>query len=214
MERQLLWDIGHPDAFATNGKFHTALLDEMDFALNRASFQEVGFSNGNYYNTYCNARVTLADGRIYVFGGHDMQSQNGLYKVNIFDPETEGWIARTRPCTVDNWRRDPFGATLFASNPDARFYENCNPLELRNTQPSDPSDGKYARWYPTVPLPNNTVLIIGGTDQDATAGPDPLAAQKGIQDQPSRAPAAASCDPESRQAEIRARSRRGVRNAG
>src|SRR5687767_11115348 len=28
MERQLLWDIGHPDAFKTNGKFHTALLDE------------------------------------------------------------------------------------------------------------------------------------------------------------------------------------------
>ncbi|HEY0592579.1 MAG TPA: hypothetical protein VGF40_12485, partial [Thermoanaerobaculia bacterium] len=58
MERQLLWDIGHPDAFRNAGKFHTALLDESDFALNRASFDEVGFSRGNYYNTYCNARVT------------------------------------------------------------------------------------------------------------------------------------------------------------
>jgi len=184
MERQLLWDIGHPDAFRTNGKFHTALLDEADFALNRPSFKEVGFSKGNYYNTYCNARVTLADGRIYVFGGHDMQSQNGLYKVNVFDPETESWIPRARPCTIDNWRADPFGLTLFASDPAARNYPGCNQLDIQSTQPSDPSDGKYARWYPTaVPLPNNTVLIIGGTDQDASVGPDPLAAQKGIQDQ-------------------------------
>lgn len=184
MERQLLWDLSHPDAFRTNGKFHTALLDEEDFALNRASFKEVGFSKGNYYNTYCNARVTLADGRIYVFGGHDMQSQNGLYKVNIFDPETETWVPRARPCTVDNWRRDPFGLDLFAADPGARHYANCNPLDIRNTQPPEPSDGKYARWYPSAfPLPDGTVLIIAGTDQDASVGPDPLAAEKGRNDQ-------------------------------
>ena len=86
MERQLLFDPFHPDAFKNTGKFHTALLDENDFALNRAAFAENGYSKGNFYNTYCNARVTLADGRVYVFGGHDMQSNNGLYKVNIFDP--------------------------------------------------------------------------------------------------------------------------------
>src|SRR5262249_57149440 len=28
MERQLLFDIAHPDAFKNSGKFHTALLDE------------------------------------------------------------------------------------------------------------------------------------------------------------------------------------------
>jgi hypothetical protein len=184
MERQLLWDLGHPDAFKNNSKFHTALLDEDDFALNRASFKEVGFSAGNFYNTYCNARVTLADGRIYVFGGHDMQSQNGLYKVNIFDPETETWVPRARPCTIDNWRKDPFGMNLFAADPEARHYPGCNQLDIRNTQPPEPSDGRYARWYPTaVPLPNNTVLIIGGTDQDASVGPDPLAADKGRNDQ-------------------------------
>lgn len=183
MERQLLWDLGHPDALKTNNKFHTALLSEEDFALNRSSFKEVGFSKGNYYNTYCNARVTLADGRIYVFGGHDMQSQNGLYKVNIFDPNTETWVPRARPCTVDNWRQDPFGLSLFAADPDARNYPDCDQLDIRNTQPPEPSDGKYARWYPSaVPLPNNTVLIIGGTDQDASAGPDPQAAEKGLQD--------------------------------
>src|SRR5919112_4525104 len=51
IERQLLFDLGHPDAFKTNGKFHTTLLDEADFALNRAAFIENGSSKGNFYNT-------------------------------------------------------------------------------------------------------------------------------------------------------------------
>lgn len=185
MERQLLFDLGHPDAFKNNGKFHTALLDEDDFALNRAAFEEVGFSKGNFYNTYCNARVTLADRRVYVFGGHDMQSQNGLFKVNIFDPETESWAPRAKPCTRDNWDKDPFGRQLFASDPNARDFPGCNQRDIRSTQPSDPSDMKYARWYPSaLPLPDGTALILAGTDQDARVGPDPLAAQKGKNDQP------------------------------
>src|SRR5918996_3009051 len=65
MERQLLFDINHPAAFANSGKFHTALLDEADFAMNRAAFAENGYSRGMFYNTYCNARVTLSDGRVY-----------------------------------------------------------------------------------------------------------------------------------------------------
>ncbi|MGH3861614.1 hypothetical protein, partial [Actinokineospora sp.] len=162
--------------------FHTALLDEDDFALNRAAFTEVGFSRGMYYNTYCNARVTLADGRVYVFGGHDMQSQNGLYKVNIFDPETETWAPRARPCTLDNWKRDPFGEQLFAGDPEARNYPGCDQRDIRSTQPADPSDMKYARWYPSaVALPDGTVLLLAGTDQDASVGPDPLATEKGQQ---------------------------------
>ena len=181
MERQLLFDPFHPSAFATNSKFHTALLNEQDFALNRPAFTEVGYSKGNFYNTYCNARTTLADGRVYVFGGHDMQSQNGLYKVNIFDPETETWIPRAQPCTRSNWAQDPFGSQLFALDPNAENYTGCNQLSLLSTQPADPSDGKYGRWYPSaVPLPNNTVLIIGGTDQDASVGPDPQRRQKGL----------------------------------
>src|SRR5688500_991596 len=99
MERQLLFDINHPDAFKNSGKFHTALLDEADFAMNRAAFSESGYSQGMVYNPYCNARVTLSDGRVYVFGGHDMQSNNELYKVNIFDPQPETWVRRRKPCT-------------------------------------------------------------------------------------------------------------------
>src|SRR5688572_19803160 len=180
MERQLLFDINHPAAFRTSGKFHTALLDEDDFALNRAAFAENGYSKGMRYNTYCNARVTLSDGRVCVFGGHDMQSNNGLYKVNVFNPDTETWVERAEPCTRSNWRTDPFGKTLFAGNPDAPFYPGCDPRDQQSTQPSDPSDQKYARWYPSaIPLPNGWVLVVGGFDQDNSVPPDPNRAAKG-----------------------------------
>src|SRR5829696_7142899 len=185
MERQLLFDIGHADAFKNTGKFHTALLDENDFALNRAAFQENGYLKGMFYNTYCNARVTLANGRVYVFGGHDMQSDNGLYKVNIFDPETESWVLRREPCTRSNWASDPFGSILFATNPNAQFYLGCDPRDQQSTQPSEPSDQKYARWYPSaIPLPNDMVLVVGGFDQDNSVGPDPNRVTKGRQNIP------------------------------
>ena len=174
MERQLLFDISHPDAFRNSGKFHTALLDEADFAMNRAAFAENGCSKGMFYNTYCNARVTLADGRVYVFGGHDMQSDNGLYKVQVFDPETETWRKRREPCTRSNWKNDPFGLELFGRNPNAQFYDNCDPRDQQSTQPSEPSDQKYARWYPSAAaLPNNMILVLGGFDQDNSVPPDP-----------------------------------------
>jgi Domain of unknown function (DUF1929)/Kelch motif len=184
MERQLLFDLNHPDAFANSGKFHTALLDEADFAMNRAAFAENGYSRGLFYNTYCNARVTLSDGRVYVFGGHDMQSNNGLYKVNIFDPETETWVRRTEPCFRQNWTKDRFGLQLFAGDPNAPFYPNCDPRDQQSTQPSDPSDQKYARWYPSaIPLPNNQVLVVGGFDQDNSVPPDPARVEKGQNNQ-------------------------------
>ena len=180
MERQLLFDISHPDAFDNTGKFHTALLDENDFAMNRAAFAENGYSKGMYYNTYCNARVTMADGRVYVFGGHDMQSNNGLYKVNIFDPETEEWVERREPCTRSNWNDDPFGLILFSTNPNAQFYPGCDPRDQQSTQPSEPSDQRYSRWYPSaIPMPNDMVLVIGGFDQNNATPPDPDRAAKG-----------------------------------
>src|SRR3989441_1791322 len=180
MERQLLFDINHPDAFENSGSFHAALLGASDFALNRAAFAENGYSKGMFYNTYCNARVTLADGRVYVFGGHDMQSDNGLYKVQVFDPETETWRTRKQPCTRENWTHDRFGRDLFARDPNAQFFDHCDPRDQQSTQPSEPSDQTYARWYPSaIALPNDTVLVVGGFDQDNTKAPDPLRVEKG-----------------------------------
>lgn len=184
MERQLLFDPAHPDAFRNTGKFHTAVLDEHDFALNRAAFAQNGYKKGMFYNTYCNARVTLSDGRVYVFGGHDMQSSNGLFKVNIFDPESEEWVRRTQSCTRASWHHDPFGTIFFSTNPSQAFnvdahFEGCDPRVQASTQPSDPSDQKYARWYPSAaPLPNDWVLVLGGFDQDNAIGPDPERATK------------------------------------
>jgi hypothetical protein len=186
MERQLLFDPFHPDALRnfSNPKFHTAVLDEADFAMNRAAFEENGYSKGMFYNTYCNARVTLADGKVYVFGGHDMQSDNGLYKVNVFDPESEEWVRRTEPCTRRNWAMDPFGMQFFSLNPSQKtnidaFYPGCDQRIQQSTQPSDPSDQKYARWYPSAaPLPNGWALVLGGFDQDGTVPPDPTRATR------------------------------------
>ena len=186
MERQLLFDPTHPAALSNfaSPKFHTAQLTEADFAMNRAAFEENGYSKGMFYNTYCNARVTLADGKVYVFGGHDMQSDNGLYKVNVFDPESEEWVRRTQPCTRANWAADPFGTRFFSLNPAERMnidasYPGCDQRIQQSTQPSDPSDQQYARWYPSAaPLPNGWVLVLGGFDQDGTVPPDPTRATR------------------------------------
>jgi hypothetical protein len=109
-----------------------------------------------------------------------MQSNNGLYKVQVFNPETETWRRRREPCTLANWHRDPFGRELFARNPDAQSYDNCDQRDQQSTQPSEPSDQKYARWYPSaIPLPNGWVLVVGGFDQDNSVPPDPQRVEKG-----------------------------------
>jgi hypothetical protein len=42
-----------------------------------------------------------------------------------------------------------------------------------NTDPPHPSDMRYQRWYPTaLTLPDGKVLILSGTDQDTSVGPD------------------------------------------
>ena len=83
-------------------------------------------------------------------------------------------------------RPGPIGARIRSArscspgNPNAQFYENCDPRNQQSTQPSDPSDQEYARWYPSAAtLPNDLVLVLGGFDQDGTVAPDPDRAAKG-----------------------------------
>ena len=55
-------------------------------------------------------------------------------------------------------------------------------MDQQSTQPSEPSDQKYARWYPSaIPLPNGWVLVVGGFDQDNSVPPDPDRVAKGRQ---------------------------------
>jgi len=174
--RAQIFDISHPDAFKNAEKFDTVLLDDSDFALNAAAFKDAGVAAGLHYNLYCTGHAMLSDGRLVAVGGHDMNSNNGLFKVNIFDPESETWAPRAQPCTQSNWQRDPFGAQLFARDPGAKFFPGCDPRDINSTQPKDRSDMKYARWYPmAITLPGDLVLILGGTDQDGTIPPTPVA---------------------------------------
>ena len=70
----------------------------------------------------------------------------------------------------------------FRSNPNAQFYPGCDPRNQQSTQPSEPSDQKYSRWYPSaIPLPNGMVLVVGGFDQNNTVPPDPNRVTKGVQ---------------------------------
>ncbi len=162
-------DLENPDAFANNGKFRVEDLNEEDFALNAAAFLDNGSSKGLNYNIFCSGNVALADGRLLIAGGHDKSGNNGIRKINIFDPETESWLPRAIPPVKADFLADPTG-TLFP---------HASALDESNIDPPDPSDMKYQRWYPTaVPLPDGRVLILSGSDQDTSVGPANVALTK------------------------------------
>ena len=155
MERQLLFDIGHPDAFTNTGKFHTALLDEADFALNRAAFAENGYSKGMFYNTYCNARVTLVRRPcVRLRRARHAEQQRPVQGEHLRPGDRRSGSAAPSRARDRNWRSDPFGVSSSPAIRTLTFFDNCDPREQQSTQPSDPSDQKYARWYPSAaPLP-------------------------------------------------------------
>jgi hypothetical protein len=96
-----LWDMNHQDAFAFDyaaPKFSAALLTNNDANLNIAAFRDAGHSKGLFYDMYCPGSSTLTDGRPVFMGGHDMNSQNGSYRIQIFTPEGETWAARPESC--------------------------------------------------------------------------------------------------------------------
>ena len=173
LDNGLCFDLTHPDAFKNNGKHEIATFDQVrqvwvpvlgeeDFDLNRAAFSPAGDTAGLNYNIFCSGHVQLPDGRIAFFGGHYIDGDNGIRKVNIFDPETETWVDRPMPPLKKEYLEGfPF-AEIPADFPDA---ENEN-----NGDPPLPSDMKYQRWYPSATvLPNGLVLILSGTDTVFTA---------------------------------------------
>ncbi len=116
MEGSQLWDISHPDAFKTRpgeeGVFDNVLIDDEDAMLNVHTFKNSGASRGLHYSIYSLGYATLADGRVVNVGGHNMHSNSGFRKLNIFDPETNRWAPRPVPCNIANWRKDPGGVAL------------------------------------------------------------------------------------------------------
>ena len=133
IENVQLWDLSHPLAFANSGKYDVSKLTDGDALLNMPAFKDAGYSKGLRYNIYCPGHVTIADGRVVVVGGNDMNSNNGQYKVNIFDPETETWAPRAAPCTRTGWANapldDPWFDTFFAPRYAAFFADPANPAK-------------------------------------------------------------------------------------
>jgi hypothetical protein len=162
-------DLTHPDALSDTGHFSilddagNALITQADIALTADAISDAGDSAGLDYNIFCSGNVALADGRWAFIGGHDKGGNNGIRKVNIFDPVSETWADRHMPAVKEDFLADPEGLHP-EQHADARNEDN--------TDPPHPSDMKYQRWYPSViTLPDTKVLILNGTDQDTSLGP-------------------------------------------
>lgn len=182
-EGSQLWDLGHPDALLNSGKRDTALLDEDDALLNLASFSNAGRSKGLYYGIYSLGYATLADGRVVNIGGHANNSNAGLRKLNIYDPNSGTWAARPEPCQNARWFADRYGRNLgyrqewerLVNPPDGApdWGPECNPRNRDHVDPPHASDMRYQRWYPSaITLPNGMMLVYGGDDLDDSVGPD------------------------------------------
>lgn len=162
-DNALIFDLGHPDALRNAGKFRIEELTAEDIALNEDAFSDAGHSRGLHYNLFCGGHAVLADGRWLVLGGHDKDGNAGIRKLLIFDPERETWEEMPIPPVKADYLADPTG-TLFP---------HANPLDETNTDPPIPSDMTYQRWYPTaVTLPDGRVLILSGSDEDTSLGPE------------------------------------------
>ena len=114
----------------------------------------------------------LPDGRMFAAGGHNLNSQNGYKKTQIFDMTTGLWDARPIPVIRAAWDEDPFGKAFFSGGLSP-FNTIPYPLAKASIDPPHSTDMTYERWYPTViTLPNGWVFIVSGHDKDETVPPD------------------------------------------
>lgn len=147
------------------------LLTKADFDLTKDAYTDAGDLRGLNYNLFCGGNVKLADGRFLYIAGHDKGGNNGIRKLNIFDPDTETWAPRAVPPVKTEYKAI-FDNPLFNvdSRPgDADFPNFPVANDESNTDPPDSSDMKYQRWYPSAALlPDETVLIVAGTDRDTS----------------------------------------------
>jgi hypothetical protein len=119
IELTQLWDMNHPKAFAydfTDPTWSAALLTNADAEINFPAFRGVGHSKGLFYDMYCPGFSTLTDGRPVFMGGHDLNSQNGSYRIQIFDPETETWATRPESCMRKYFGDDPESSAFRVAN--------------------------------------------------------------------------------------------------
>ncbi len=118
IELTQVWDMNHPKAFEhdySSPPFSAAVITNADASLNFPAFRGVGHSKGLFYDMYCPGFSTLTDGRPVFMGGHDLNSQNGNYRIQIFDPETEGWAPRPESCMRKYFGKDSESAAFRVS---------------------------------------------------------------------------------------------------
>jgi len=174
-----LWDTAHPDAFNIdfgNPKYDVALLNNHDAETNFLAWKNMGPSRGLYYDMYCPGFCTLEDGRPIFTGGHDMNSQNGNYRIQVFDPDKEAWLDRNISCMRAQYGADPldpYAENFFQAQKDLGKAErqiffptgnstnnDCNPHALE-------ADA-YSKTYPKIRLmgTNGTVTHPGRLPSD------------------------------------------------
>ncbi len=158
-----LWDTGHPDAYNHdfgNPKYTVALLNNHDAETNFASWKPMGYSRGLYYDMYCPGFCTLEDGRPIFPGGHDLNSQNGNYRIQVFNPDTETWLQRPISCMRAQFGSDPadpYFEKWFQAQKDLGKDEETIYLPTGNSlsgdcNPHDLSPTDYSTLYPRIRL--------------------------------------------------------------
>jgi hypothetical protein len=168
-----LYDWGHPDAYkydTADPKYSPCALNNHDAELNFGATKNMGPSRGLYYDMYCPGFCTLEDGRPIFPGGHDMNSQNGNYRFQVYNPDTEAWLQRPVSCMRLQYNsdpNDPYSEKFFQSKIDLGLNElnvyfpignstnnDCNPHALANIPGIN-----YSTNYPKIRLmgPTGTV---------------------------------------------------------
>jgi len=166
LETAQLYDWGHPDAYkydTANPKYSPGSLNNSDGELNIGATKNMGPSRGLYYDMYCPGFCVLEDGRPIFPGGHDMNSQNGNYRIQVFDPDREVYAPRPMSCMRQFYNKDPndpYSEKFFQSQIDAGVAEtniyfpvgnslhyDCNPHDISSIPGVD-----YSTNYPNVRL--------------------------------------------------------------
>lgn len=164
LETAQLYDWGHPDAYKydiANPKYSPGALNNSDGELNIAASKNMGPSRGLYYDMYCPGYCVLEDGRPIFPGGHDMNSQNGNYRIQVFNPDREVYLQRPMSCMRQFFNKDPndpYSEKFFQSQIDAGIGEtniyfpvgnslhgDCNPHDLTSIPGVD-----YSTNYPAI----------------------------------------------------------------
>jgi hypothetical protein len=158
-----LWDTGHPTAYnydRADPKFSVARLNNHDAETNFPSWKPMGPSRGLYYDMYCPGFSVLEDGRPIFPGGHDMNSQNGSYRIQVFNPDSETWLARPISCmralfgsdTNDLYFEKWFQAQKnLGKNEESIYLPTGNSLH-GDCNPHDLSLTDYSKTYPRIRL--------------------------------------------------------------